>query len=106
MIKRLFEEEEDHYDDIVKEAIKELRGGVHLNYKESQRKFVDSLCGDQAKQPFNDCVEGMVNDYFRLLKLYSKGKQFTQFEQAWMNHINDYFVETDVCSTLWKNVLK
>ena len=48
----------------------------------------------------------MVNNYFRLLKLYSKGKQFAQFEQAWMNHINDYFVETDVCSTLWKNVLK
>ena len=49
---------------------------------------------------------GMVNDYFRLLKLYSKGKRFALFEQAWMNRINDYFVETDICSTLWKNVLK
>ena len=48
----------------------------------------------------------MINNYFRLLKLHSIGKRFAQFEQAWMTRINDHFSEQEVCSVLWKNVLK
>ena len=42
-----------------------------------------------------------------MLKQYSKGKRFAQFEQAWMSHINDLFDDSSGgCSRqLCKNVM-
>ena len=40
---RLVEEDEDQYDDIVDEAVENLRPGVDLKHKDSRKQFVDSV---------------------------------------------------------------
>ena len=108
MVKRLFEDEDDCHDVTVEEAIKKLKDGIHLSYKDARKQFVNDLvCNDDAKKHLYICAKTMVKDYIHLLKQYSKGKRFAQFEQAWMSHINDFFDDSSGgCSRqLWKNVM-
>lgn len=92
MLESLAQESTDHNYEVVIEAIEKVRSEVHMTYKQSRKQFLDSLCAENVKQNFQECVRGMIDDYWRLFKLNSKGKRFATFEQAWLTRINDYFM--------------
>lgn len=106
--------DEDHAD-VVKAVIDKLPTGIQLERYESRKKFVALLCGDTAKEALARCVECMVNNFLELYKQYMKGKRFMQFEQAWMEHIHNYFncpateiqntQDGNCCYFVWQAVL-
>ena len=58
MVKHLISQEEDDLNSTVKEVKERLQAGVHLKYKESWKRFVESVCGEQGTEPFSECVQG------------------------------------------------
>ena len=83
--------EKDDHDDIVEGFIDELPAGIHLQRCTSRKKSVSDLYGDTAKEALIRCVKFMANKFLELYKEYMKRKRFMQFEQAWMEHIHNYF---------------
>ena len=65
---------------------------VLSKYKQQRKTFVEALCTKEAE--LGCIVKLFVLSYTCMLKQYSKGRKFALFEQAWLLHIEDYFVET------------
>ncbi len=115
MVSELKSQEESSHEEVLKVVISKLLSGIDLKYNQQRKKFVEALCSKEAE--LGRIVKLFVLSYTRLLKQYSKGKKFALFEQAWLLHIEDYFVETDsqtdqsqvkcdnYCST-WKLVVE
>ena len=117
MVSELEKKRKESSDDIFEEIIAKLQAGIDLKCHESRKRFVDYLCSEShARKALAKSVDMMVKNYYRLLKQYSKGKRFAQFEQEWLIHIEDYFTDctdthavqepdTDSCYTAWKCVV-
>ena len=89
------------YNDVIEKCINIAREGVQVKYCDSRRRLIDELTKGKARKVFLDFLKAMIGKYIALLALYTKGKRFARFEQAWLCHIEEYFttVETPQLKT-------
>ena len=110
MISEFETKNDETLGNILEEVIERLRTHCFVKH-ESRSKFVSAVCEERTKDALGKIVTVMVNNYTFLFKQNAKGKQFGHFEQAWLNHIDDYFTEPTStasetnCYSAWKSVM-
>ena len=104
MILYLEKEKEDSMGTIFTTVVDKLKAAAFLKYKESRKKYVEQLCAEVTKDSLIVVIEALVDNYLSLIRQYSKGKRFSQFEQAWLESIEIFFAPENKCYSLWKAV--
>lgn len=91
--------EKRDYSAVVEAAIDRLRAGLHLELSEPRHTFVCVICNHEKpaiREHLIACIMGMVLAFIDMCKECMKGKHFANFQQEWMDNINNYFVESSV----------
>ena len=95
--------ENDDYEDIVKTVIENIQKGKHLDRYPERKKFIIDVCSNS--EMLVQCIMDMILLFLDLYRLHSKGKQFLALQQAWFNHISDYF-DDDATESSWRRERK
>ena len=83
--------EQRDYGDLVKHVIVDIRSGKDLERYPERKQFILDVC---AKSEVLEIIMDMILLFLDLYKVFAKGKRYLDLQQSWLEHINDYFDDT------------
>ena len=99
------------YSDMLDLCLVSLQEWAQLKRNPTCWKLVEELTKPgRIRKPLNNLIDAMTRKYMALLKIYKTRKCSAQFQQAWLDHIENYFTKPEAADedvnlkSIWKSV--
>ena len=99
------------YSDMLDLRLVSLQEGAQLKWNPTRLELVEELTKPgRIRKPLNNLTDAMTRKYMALLKVYKTRKRSAQFQQAWLGHIENYFMKPEAADedvnvkSIWKLV--